>query len=178
MNLPSELVKWSNQTLNHNDFSNMACNWWLSDMIDSGPCEWQSDHTGALWVHDSMGRIMNRHMCYIHLKDTHIFNIFCCVWMLPVFQCSIRQYRKHNLRLSYSSWPCLQTIFTTIVQLLEEQRRSIWVHNGEIPAQQKWMVRYDNNSGVILLIQAPVNAKIASKWVMNTQADSDIASNF
>jgi len=36
---------------------------------------------------------------------------------------------------------------------------------------------YDDDSGVIILIQALFNAKIANKWVMNTHLHSDFVFN-
>jgi len=38
------------------------------------------------------------------------------------------------------------------------------------------MVRYNDDSGVILLILALVSTKIANKWLMNTHLHSDIVS--
>jgi len=39
------------------------------------------------------------------------------------------------------------------------------------------MVRYDDDSEVISLIKALLNAKIANKWVMNTYSYSDFVPN-
>ena len=50
------------------------------------------------------------------------------------------------------------------------------VHKGERSRRRERMVMYDD-SGVILLIQALINAKIANKWVIKSHSDSDFAPN-
>jgi hypothetical protein len=50
------------------------------------------------------------------------------------------------------------------------------VHKGERSRRRERMVMYDD-SGVILLIQALINAKIANKWVIKSHSHSDFAPN-
>jgi len=50
------------------------------------------------------------------------------------------------------------------------------VQKGERSRHRERMVMYDD-SGVILLIQALINAKIANKWVIKSHSKSDFAPN-
>ena len=52
---------------------------------------------------------------------------------------------------------------TSIQQSVVEGKGSIWVYKGELQVEEKRMVKYDNDLGVILLIQVFISAKIGHK---------------
>jgi len=71
-----------------------------------------------------------------------------------------------NFSFEHLSGLWLQNIFTIIFAVNR---------GGKDTKYRERMVRYKDNLGVLILIQALVNGKIANKWVMNVHSHSDFA---
>jgi len=74
-----------------------------------------------------------------------------------------------------SSGPCLQNNLHNNVSV-NGGEREFGISRRDTGAENEWSGTMDD-SGVIVLIQALGNAKIANKWVMNTHSHSDFAPN-
>jgi len=61
-----------------------------------------------------------------------------------------------------------------MLQLIEE--REFGIERRDTGAEKEWYGTRDD-SGVIVLIEAPGDAKIANKWLMNSHSHSDFAPN-
>jgi len=151
---------------------NLCSNENLHILIDLGLWVWWLSCKSSYWGWYRLRRSMNVHTLYICWKDTCIFMIFCCIRMWQPSYWSIRQCRKHNCPSIPSSGLYLQNILRNNVALNGAGREfgTQWRHT-DVENEYQGTI---NDSRVILLIQALVNAQNANKCVINTCSDCDI----
>jgi len=75
-----------------------------------------------------------------------------------------------------SSRPCLQNSLLNNVAVVNGGGREFGSQRRDTGIEKEWYCMMDD-SGVIVLIQALIYAKIATKWVINTHSHSDFARN-
>jgi len=75
-----------------------------------------------------------------------------------------------------SSGPCLQNNLHNNVAIVNGRGRELGTQCRDTGVEKEWQCTMDD-SVVIFLIQALINAKIANKWVINTHSHSDFAPN-
>jgi len=76
----------------------------------------------------------------------------------------------------HSSGPCLHNSLHNHVAVVNGRGREFGTRRRDIGRENEWQCTLDD-SGVILLIQALISAKIANTWVINCHSHSDLAPN-
>jgi len=76
----------------------------------------------------------------------------------------------------YSSGPCLQNPVHNNIAVVNGRGREFGTQRRDTGIEKEWQCTTDE-LGVILLIQALINAKIANKWVIHSHSHSDFAPN-
>jgi hypothetical protein len=82
----------------------------------------------------------------------------------------------HNFPFMRSSGPCVQKSLHNNVAVLDGSGRECSSPGRDIRIEKEWQCTMDD-SGVILLIHAHINAKIANKWVIHSHSDSEFGPN-